>query len=210
MLGRIYTVLFMATIFGSLWYQQVYLDNSMVEFNAQRMAENVVLPTMQGQKYHSFTFENGLLSHSFSGKNITYYSNKKFEATENLVYQQFSHPTPSSAPSGNNVLIQTNKAIGEVSSPVSENSQIISGKNKIKNLVLPNIVHFNVDNNIGVTSDVFFDMFKKTGKTNDPFESVGPDGYLKGVGFFYAMEGGRFKINSDVEGEITPSQLPKQ
>ncbi len=210
MLGRIYTYIFIFIIISSLWYQRVYLNSSAIEFNAQLMAESAVLPTMTGNNYNSLTYENGIFKSAFSGKNFVYFSNKHFEATENLVYQEIDSAIKSSSQSSQNnqnIILKTNKALGEILVIPSDNNQALMGKNKVKSMILPNMVYFNIGNNVGKTSGVFIDMLKRTMQSEDPLESSGPDGSIKGVGFFYAISEGEFKIKSDVEGIIMPTQF---
>lgn len=212
MLGRLYTVLFILTIILSLCYQRVYLNKSAVEFNAQIMAENTVLPTIIGKNYNSLSFQNGVFKSSFSGKNIIYFSNKHFEATDNLIYQEVDnspHNFSASNLNTNDILIKTSKAVGEVVSSQPDSSHVLMGKNKLKYVILPNIVNFNFSNNIGKTSDVYIDAIKKTLQSENPIDAQGPSGNIKGIGFFYSMNKDEFIIKSDVEGTIIPAQVPK-
>ena len=212
MLGRIYTIIFILTILVSLWYQRIYLNKSAVEFQDQLMAENAVLPTITGNHYNSLSFENGILKSSFSGENMVYFSNKHFEATNNLVYNEVDSSnknTPQLSINDGNIVIKTSKATGEVMSSQQDSAQALMTKNTLKYAILANEVDFNFNNNIGKTSNVYIDAIKKTLDTEKPIKSHGPSGNIKGVGFFYAMNGGEFIIKSDVEGSIIPTQIPK-
>lgn len=213
MLGRIYTFLFIVTILIALWYQRVYLNQSAVEFNAQLMAENAVLPTMTANNYNSVSFQDALFKSSFSGNKFTYFSNKHFEASENLVYEELNANiahTLSTNLKDDFILIKTDKALGEVMSAQTDAAQTLMAKNTLKYAIMPNIVDFNLSGNIGQTSNVYFDALKKTLNTEKPFVSHGPSGNIKGVGFFYSMNEGDFIIKSDVDGMLIPTQIPKK
>lgn len=212
MLGRIYTFLFIATIMISLFYQRIYLNKSAIEFNAQLMAENVVLPTITGTHYNSLSFENGVLKSSFSGKNITYFNNKHFEATQNLVYQEMGSQTENNSQltkDKEQIILKTEKAFGELVSTDPDNAPRLIGKNKLKYAILPDIVNFNLNDNVGQSSNVYIDALKRTLQSANSIVSQGPSGSIKGIGFFYGMDEGSFSLQSHVEGVIIPSQLPK-
>ncbi|MES2614044.1 MAG: hypothetical protein V4591_01375 [Bdellovibrionota bacterium] len=211
MLGRIYTVIFILTILVSLWYQRIYLNRSAIEFNAQVMAENAVLPTITGKNYHSFSFEDGVFKTSFSGDNMVYFSNKQFEATNNLVYNEVNSSQTSSSSNLNtsDFNIKTDKATGEFLSSDANGSQMLMGKSKLKYANLPNIVNFSVGNNVGQTSHVYFEAIKRTLESESSIESHGPSGNIKGVGFFYDIDEGEFVLKSNVEGMVMPAQVPK-
>ncbi len=200
MLGRIYTVAFISTILISLWYQRVYLEKSAVEFQDQLMAENAILPIITGMNYNSSSFKNGILNSSFTGEKIIYYSNKHFEANNKLVYSEFNKDV---------IIVETNKAIGELASAQSDNNHGFISKNKLKNVILPSRVDFNFNNNIGRTSEVTIDTVKKTLDTDRPIQSYGPAGSIKGIGFFYSINKGEFVIKSGVEGSVEPAQIQK-
>lgn len=211
MLGRIYTFLFIFTIIISLWYQRIYLNKSAIEFNAQRMAGNMVLPTITGSNYNSVSFQNGLFKSSFSGKNFVYFSNKHFEATENLIYHEINDTNKNTLQRDINddIYIKTDKATGEIISAQPDSSQVLLTKNKLKYVILPNIVDFNIGPNIGQTSDVYIDTLKKTLQTEKPIGAHGPSGHIKGIGFYYAFDDGDFAIKTNVEGAVKPNEIRK-
>ena len=147
---------------------------------------------------------------NFSGKNIVYYSNKHFEANNDIIYKDFNSPETNNTNGANsNIILKTNKAIGEVMSAQDKPTNSLLAKNTLKYMVMPNKVDFYFDDNIGQTSDVYFDAVKKTLDTTKAIESHGMRGNIKGVGFFYSMNDGKFILKSNVEGMINPQNQTK-
>lgn len=209
MLGRLYTFCFIAIIFFSLWYQRFYLNKSAIEFYAQRDAEHSVLPMITGEGFESKTYKNSIYNSSFSGKNIVYFSNRHFEAKRNLSYKELSSSSASDD-NDKNFTLNTDLADGEVQTAQPESTGVFSGQNKLKSLNLPHTVFFNLSGNIGKTKEVHIDLLKKTMETKEFIESHGPNGSIQGVGFFYNIDEGEFKILSHVNGTILLNQTSQK
>lgn len=210
MLGKIYSVIFLLVIIASLWYQRIYLQESAVEFNAQRMAENAVLPTLTSTQYNSFSFEDGFLTSTFSGKNMVYYSDKHFEATQDLVYHEIdTSAKKQSTLNSKDFVLKTSKATGQVVAVEPDAGQTLMSKNKLKFVLMPNIVDFYFGDNVGQTSDVYFDAIQRTLSSDKHIQSKGPSGRIQAVGFIYKINIGEITLNSNVDGMIFPSKIPK-
>jgi LPS export ABC transporter protein LptC len=205
MLGRLYAIIFISLIAFSLWYQRKYLERSANELNSQLDYENVVLPTSTAKQFNTNSYQDGKLKYSFSGDKITYFNDNHFEAEGNLVYQAFDENKK------NTITIKTQKAYGQIESDNSQPAQSILplGTNThIKNAVLPNDVLFDFEGNKGIANNVFIDMDKETIQSQNHFISNGPQGNIKGKGFYYSIKNEEFKIKSNVDGNFTINKPP--
>lgn len=177
-----------------------YLDKASNQLNTQLEFENTVLPTSTVSKFNTNSYQNGKLKYSFSGDKIIYYNDNHFEATGNLVYKSFDNSTQPT------VTIKSEKATGQIESAEvesSEQSALPMGTNsRIQSAHLPDDVYFDFNGNKGKASNVFIDMEKETVQSANAFDSSGPQGDLKGKGFYYSIKDEMFKIKSNVDGNF--------
>ena len=206
MLGRLYAIIFIGLIVFSLWYQRKYLERSADELNAQLDYENVILPTSTAKRFNTNSYQDGKLKYTFSGDKITYFNDNHFEAEGNLVYLAYDENNV------NTITIKTQKAYGQVESENSQTTQTslpLGANSRIKNAVLPNDVLFDFEGNKGKANNVFIDMDKQTIQSQNHFVSNGPQGNIKGKGFYYSIKNEEFKIKSNVDGNFTINQPPQ-
>lgn len=202
MLGRLYSVIFICAILFSLWYQRSYLNRSAVEFNAQLSARNAVLPTSTGENFNTRSYQDGFLKSSFSGHKIVYLSNGRFEASGNLVYEEYS-------PDGKMIVqIKTDVGEGEMLSDEDDSSLFVGGGRQLKYVLLPNRVFFTLNGNQGQTRNVYMDGVQRTIQSDSHIVADGEMGHIEGEGFVYQMDDGEFKLKSQVSGRVTP-RTPK-
>lgn len=206
MLGRLYAIIFVSLIAFSLWYQKKYLERSSNELNSQLDFENMVLPTSIAKQFNTNFYQDGKLKYSFSGDKITYFNDNHFEAEGNLFYQAYDENKKST------IIIKTQKAFGQIESDNNQSDQSalpLGANTHIKNAVLPNDVLFDFEGNKGKTNNVFIDMNKETIQSQNHFISNGPQGNIKGKGFFYSIKDEEFKIKSSVDGDFTTNKSPQ-
>jgi lipopolysaccharide export system protein LptC len=199
MLGRLYAIIFISLIAFSLWFQRKYLERSAKEFNSQLDFENSVLPTSIAKNFNTNSYQDGKLKYSFSGDKITYYNDNHFEAEGNLVYQAFDENNR------NSITIKTQKAYGQIESDISQSAQSalpLGTNSRLKSAILPNDVLFDFEGNRGKTYNVFIDMDNEIIQSQNHFISNGPQGNIKGKGFYYSIKNEEFKIKSNVNGDF--------
>lgn len=206
MLGRLYAIIFIGLIAFSLWYQRKYLERSSNELNSQLDYENAILPTSTVKKFKTNSYENGKLKFSFTGDKIIYFNDNHFEAEGNLVYQSFDENKK------NTTIIRTQKAYGQIEGDNNQSAQSalpLGANSRLKNAFLPNDVLFDFEGNRGKANNVFIDMDKETVQSQNQFVSNGPQGSLKGKGFYYSIKNEEFKIKSDVNGNFRINKPPQ-
>ncbi len=208
MIGKIYTCLFVVLVIASFGYQRYYLMQSQIEFNAQLMAENSVIPTITAKNFQSISYLKASTRSSFSGNEFIYYSDQHFEAQGNLFYQEnLPHVKQDDYLSKDHIELHTQKANGEFRQSPQDTNKGLEAKLHLHEVYFPHFVHFSFNDNIGSASHVYFNAEKRILTTTDPIESAGPAGKIKGIGFMYKLDDGEFHFNSDVEGEMIPTML---
>jgi lipopolysaccharide export system protein LptC len=188
-LGKIYTFLFIIMVLFAFWYQRQYLQESSQQFNAQRMAENSVLPASEAHLFFISVYEEGVLKSTFSGSHIVYYTDASFKAQKNVVYQEFN------AKNQLVLSLKTEEAHGQMQLP--SNPEALS---PIKSLKIPGEVRFYYQGWSGIGHDVEMDGLTQTIRSQQPFLAQGPEGSLKGTGFVYDRKQDVFQILSNVQG----------
>lgn len=196
MIGRLYAILFICAVAFALWYQRKYLAAIESEFHAQMSAQTSILPVNSGKKFQTFFYENGLLKQSFSGDQVTYFSDDHFQAQGHLVYTEYDK-------NGNSIIsIQCENATGEMENQDPNETGFFGSHKQLKSLSIPSTVQFQFEKNTGSTSHVFIDALKKTIKSEKFLQIDGPNGHLESVGFRYSVDQEEFYLTSKVKGKI--------
>ncbi|APJ02791.1 LPS export ABC transporter periplasmic protein LptC [Silvanigrella aquatica] len=206
MLGRLYAIIFISTIIFSLWYQKKYLELSANELNSQLNFENNILPTSTIKNFNTNSYQDGKLKYSFSGDKITYYTDNHFEAEGHLTYQAYDENKKAT------ITIKTQKAFGQIANegdPSNSSQFPLGAHSKIQSAVLPDDVLFDFEGNQGQAEHVFIDMEKEMIHSSKNFISEGPQGKIRGKGFYYSIKNEEFKIKSHVDGNFKVNHLNK-
>jgi len=198
-LGRIYTVIFICLMLFAFWYQKKYLEKASKEFHAQLNAKNFILPTSTLENFVTKTYHNGALRYFLSGDKIIYFTDGHFEAQGHLVYKDFNINQKDP------IIMHTEKAIGKLDSN-DTSSLILGGNVQLKYATFPEKVSLNFGDNEGETSNVQFDAIAQTMQSNELITINGPQGNLRGIGFYYSIKDEEFKIKSNISGEIIHPQ----
>lgn len=204
MLGRLYTILFLGFVLGSLWYQRHYLDRSANEFHAQIHAEKNALPVFLATHFQSIAYEQTALASALSGESFTYFSDRHFQAFGSLFYQEYGTSTEGKGPD-RVTWVKSDQAFGEFLASQKEGSTLFSGFGKLNTMTLPRLVQFHAEGFTGHTSAVHFYAHAGLIKTDRPVHMSGLSGNMAATGFSYKIKEGSIVFPGHVSGRVLPS-----